>query len=132
MTEIGSGGNYRIAVDTARNRFYIWYFGEVMRTTENPQLLAHTQEACRRLKPGFSVLADYLDLTMMGLPDVIESVQSTLLNSGVNRVATVWSADSFSKLVIDSQAQKVGDAYAGKRKAFTNRAEAETWLDGHG
>lgn len=132
MIEIGSGRNYRIAVDTMRNRLYIWYSGEVMRSTENPQLLVHAQEACRSLKPGFSVLADYLEMTMLGLPDVIASVQATLLDSGVNRVATVWKADSFSKIVIDSQAQKVGHAYAEKRKPFSDRAKAEAWLDGQG
>lgn len=132
MIEIGSGGNYRIAVDPVRNRLYIWYFGELIRATENPLMVQHAQEACQRLKRGFSVLADFSDLTMMGLTDVIAGIQTALHNSGVDRVAAIWRTDSFSKLVVDSQAQKVGDAYADKRKNFFDRSEAEAWLEGQG
>jgi len=129
MTEIGAGRNYRIAVDPMKNRMHTWYVGEFMRTEDNPRFLDHTKEACGRLKPGFTVLADMVDLKMMGLPDVAQLVQATLLDSGVARVAAVWSKESFSKLVVDSSAQKVGESYAGKRKSFASRAEAEAWLD---
>jgi hypothetical protein len=71
-------------------------------------------------------------MTMMGLPDMIESLQAFLLASGVKRIATVWKADSFSKLVVDSQARKVGDSYTEKRQSFSDRAEAEAWLSRSG
>jgi len=130
MTEIGSGLNYRFVVDPLKNRLYAWFFGDFMRSEDNPRLVDHAEEACRRLKPGFTMLTDFLEVKMVGLPDVTQRVQAVLLNYGVARVAAVWSTESFSKFVIDSSAQKVGDAYAEKRKSFTSLSEAERWLDG--
>lgn len=130
MIEIGSGLNYRIAVDPLKNRIYYWFFGNIMRVEDNPRLLEDVEKGCRQLAPGFTALADMQEVKMLGLPDVAQGVQSILLKTGVSRVASVWSQDSFSKLVIDTSAQKVGSAYADKRKVFSSLAEAEAWLAG--
>jgi len=132
MIEIGSGANYRIAADAMKNRLHFWFFGDLMREGDNPQFRDHTEEAIRRLNPGFTVIGDMAELKMLGLPDMAQELQVRLLNAGVARVASVWSRESFSKLVIESAAQKAGDAYVEKRKAFTSRAQAEAWLDGKG
>jgi len=130
MTEIGSGANYRVGVDPMKNRMYFSYFGEIMSAEANAHMVSHAEDACRHLTPGFTVLADFLGVKMLGLPDVAQRVQLALLNGGVGKVASVWNKASFSKLVVDTSAQKVGDAYSDKRKTFFDLAEAEAWLDG--
>ena len=129
MIEIGSGANYRIAVDTMKNRLYFSFFGDLMRAEDGAHLLKHTDEALRKLKPGFTMLGDMVGVKMLGLPDVALQVQTILVEAGVSRIAAVWSRESFSKLVVESSAQKVGAAYTDKRKSFTDVAEAEAWLD---
>jgi len=129
MTEIGSGGNYRFAVDPTKNRLYAWFFGDFMRAEDNPHLVEHAEQACKRLKPGFTMLTDFLEVKMVGLPDLTQRVQAVLLSYGVSKVAAVWSRESFSKHVIDSSAQKVGDAYAEKRRSFISLSDGEAWLD---
>lgn len=132
MEEIGSGLNYRLTVDKLKNRMYLWCFGELMSAAANEPMVSHVRDACTVLNPGFTVLADFLEVKLLGLPDITQRVQTALLNGGVGKVATVWNKESFSKLVVDSSADKIGDAYAAKRKAFANRAEAESWLEGQG
>jgi len=129
MNEIGSGLNYRIAVDIVKNRMYSWFFGEIMRLEDNPDLLSDVEKACRSLKAGFTAFSDLSEVKMLGLPDVAQNVQTIILNCGVSKVASVWKRESFSKLVVDSSAQKAG-SYAEKRRTFFDQAEAEAWLDG--
>ncbi|MCA1960408.1 MAG: hypothetical protein LDL33_06400 [Desulfomonile sp.] len=129
MNEIGSGLNYRIAVDIPKNRLYTWFFGEIMRVEDNPELLSDVEKACRSLKAGFTAFSDLSGVKMIGLPDIAQGVQTIMLNCGVSKVASVWKQESFSKLVVDSSAQKAG-SYAEKRKTFFDHTEAEAWLDG--
>ncbi len=67
---------------------------------------------------------------MLGVPDIVQELQETVMAAGLRKLASVWDRDSFAKLVVDSSAQKVaGGAYEEKRKVFHTRAEAEAWLD---
>jgi len=130
MDDLASGPNYRIAADRLKNRLYFWFFGSIMKPEANARLGHDTREACGRMKPGFTALVDLMGLTMLGLPDMAQRFQSTLLKAGVTKVASVWDKASFSKIIVDSSAQKLGEDYAERRKTFFDRAEAETWLDG--
>jgi len=129
MLDVGSGRNYRIVVDTSKNRLYLLCSGDFMRAEDNPHIVEHADQACRRLNPGFTMVSDFLEMKTFGLPDVAQRVQAILMSAGVSKIATVWGSDSFSKLIVDSSAQKMGETYAERRRSFPSRAEAETWLD---
>jgi hypothetical protein len=130
MQEIGSGANYRVGVDTAKNRVYFWFFGDVLNTYGVADLPEHVKTACALMKPRFTGLADFSEMKMLGVPDVVQQVQANLLNAGLRKIASVWSDESFAKFIVDSSAQKLKSGeYDEKRKVFKNRIEAEAWLD---
>ena len=82
------------------------------------------------LKPGLTSLADFTEVKLLGLAVVMEKAQRILASAGLHKSATVWGEESFAKFVVDSRAQEVKEgAFAEKRQAFKNRAEAEAWLD---
>lgn len=130
MQELGSGPNYRLAVDAGKNRIYVWAFGDILNTSGVAALPNDAKAACNTMKPGFTVLVDFTGVKLLGLPDMIQQLQSIMLEAGVRRITSVWSEESFAKFIVDSSAHKVkGGAYEEKRQAFMNRGEAEAWLD---
>jgi hypothetical protein len=130
MQEIGIGPNYRVEVDTAKNRIYFWFFGDAMNASGVAGLPEAAKAACALMKPSFTGLADFTGMKMLGVPDVVHQVQATLLNAGLRKVASVWNEESFAKFVVDSSAQKLKSGeYDEKRKVFKDRVEAEAWLD---
>jgi hypothetical protein len=130
MQEIGSGKNHRVAVDTSKNRVYFWFFGDAI-TVENVDRLPRDATTARdMLKPGFTILADFTEMKLLGLTDQVTAVQAIFGVADLHKVAEVWPIESFAKFVVNSLAQKVKDtAFAQKIRAFKNRAEAEAWLD---
>ena len=130
MTEVGSGSKYRIAVDVTKNRLYTWFKGELIASSDAAGLLETTKTAFTMLKPGFTSLTDFMEVTLLGLPDVMQSAQRLLASSGLSKSATVWTNEGFAKIIVDSGAQKVSEgSFATKRRSFRSRVEAEAWLD---
>lgn len=130
MQDVGSSNNYRIAVDFRKNRIYFWFFGDIGRESGAENLLVHTRSACDVLIAGFTVLADFTQSNLLGLPDLAQEVQYSLMNSGVSKVASVWTKESSGKLIVDFAANEVAQGlYGQRRKVFFDRAEAEAWLD---
>ncbi len=129
MQEIGSGPNYRVEVDTAKNRIYLRFIGDIVSEAQVTGLLEAAEAACATMKPQFTTLADFTEMKLLGLPDVTQQLQMTLLNAGLRRLASVWGQETFAKLVVESSAQKVKSGeYSERRKVFKNRIEAEAWL----
>jgi hypothetical protein len=130
MQDIAKGRGFRVAVDTAKNRIYFWIFGDAVKISGSSPMPNYTEKACDLMKPGFTLLADFSEMKMLGLPDVVQQVQSRLLNAGIRKVASVWSEESFAKFIVDSSAQKLKSGeYSERRKVFKDRIEAEAWLD---
>ncbi|MBI5571133.1 MAG: hypothetical protein HY914_14410 [Desulfomonile tiedjei] len=130
MQEIGSGSNHRVAIDQSKNRVYMRFSGDILSSEAVSALPDEVKAACAALKVGFTCLADFTEMKLLGLPDLVVNVQSTIMAAGVRKVASVWSEEGFAKFLVDSSAQKVSSgAYEGKRKVFKNAAEAESWLD---
>ena len=130
MKEVGSGSKYRVAVDVAKNRIFTWFKGELISSSDAAGLLDSTRKACDMLKPGFTSLADFTEVALLGLPDVMQDAQRLLASSGLSKSATVWATESFAKIVVDSEAKKVTEgSFSKKRRAFMSRADAEAWLD---
>jgi hypothetical protein len=130
LEQIGSNLNYRASVDIIKNRVYLNFFGDILNTQGVDGLLPDISKAVARMKPGFTVLADFTEMTMLGLPDVVVSVQTTLAKTAMRKVASVWTEDTFAKMIVDTSAHKVGDgSYENKRRVFKNKAEADAWLD---
>jgi len=130
MKELGSGIKYRIAVDVAKNRLYTWFKGDLVADRDGVGLLENTRKACTLMKPGFTSLTDFTDVTLLGLPDLMEKAQRILASSGLSKSAKVWADQLFARRVVDAQAQKVEEgSFSNKRRAFQSRAEAEAWLD---
>ncbi len=130
MREIGSGPNYRVAVDVPKNRAYLYSFGDALNDSGVSSLLDDMKKALNSLKPGFTLLADFTGLKLFGLPDLVRTLHNMVLEAGVRKVASVWSEESFAKFMIDSLAQKAkGGTYAEIRRSFKSLTEAEAWLD---
>ena len=130
MQEIGSGPSYRLEVDIPKNRIYLSFFGDALSDASVVGLLPAVKAACDLMKPGFTALADFTEMKLLGLPDVAQKVQISISNAGVRKVASVWGHESFAKIVVNSSAEKVkGGEYSERRKVFKDRAEAEAWLD---
>jgi len=129
MQEIGSGPNYRVSIDQAKNRIYMRFSGDILSAQAVSALPGDVKTGCDRLKSGFTCLADFTEMKLLGLPDLVTNVQATIMTAGVRKVASVWSDEGFAKFLIDSSAHKVSSgAYEEKRKVFKNAAEAEAWL----
>jgi hypothetical protein len=129
MQEIGSGPSYRVEVDMPKNRIYLWFFGEAVNDASVAGLLEAVKGACDLMKPGFTGLADFTDMKLMGLPDVAQKTQTLLMEAGLRKLASVWDHESFAKIIVDSSAQKVKSGeYSERRRVFKNRVEAEAWL----
>ena len=130
MQEIGSGPNYKVSVDQVKNRLYMGFSGDVLTSATVSPLPGYVKAACAALKPGFTCLADFTDMKLLGLPDLVTTVQGTIMSAGVRKVASVWSDEGFAKFLVDSSAHKLASGeYEGKRKVFKSVAEAEDWLD---
>jgi hypothetical protein len=130
IKEMGSGPNYRITIDAARNRLYILVLGEAMTTNGVQGLVPAVKAGCDTLKPGFTAVADFLEMTLLGLPDVVRDVQETIMAAGLRKLASVWHKETFAKMVVDQSAQKAaGGGLTEKRRVFYSRDEAEAWLD---
>jgi hypothetical protein len=130
MKEIGTGPHHRVEVDTAKNRMYLAFFGDALSDAAAAGLRDEIQAAIALMKPGFTALGDFTEMNLMGLPDVAQQLQTALLNAGVKKAASVWSNESFAKILVDSSAKKVSAGeYSERRKVFKNRLEAEAWLD---
>lgn len=129
MKEIGSGPTYRIMIEKTKNRIYFSFFGDLVNEASVAGLLDATKASSALMKPGFTALADFREVKLLGLPDIAQKVQMTLLEAGLLKVASVWNHESFAKIIIDSSAQKVGSGmYSEKRKVFKDKVEAEAWL----
>jgi hypothetical protein len=129
MKEIGAGPHHRVEVDTAKNRMYLTFFGDALRDAAAAGLRDEIQAAIALMKPGFTALGDFTEINLLGLPDIVQQLQATILNAGVRIAASVWSHESFAKIIVDSSAQKVSGEYSERRKVFKNRVEAQAWLD---
>ncbi len=130
MKEIEASPHYRVQIDTAKIRLYLSLFGDILTDADVDGMLDAIQTAIKLLKPGFTAVGDFTEMNLLGLPDVSQDVQMTLLNGGLRKVASVWSHEGFSKIVVDSSAGKVKSGqYSDKRKVFKDKIEAEAWLD---
>jgi len=130
MKEIGSGPSYRVEVDTVKNRIYFSFFGDALGEASVAGLIDAVEAACALMKPGFTSLADFTEMKLLGLPDVARQTQVTISNAGVRKVASIWNHESFAKIVVDSSAEKdKSGEYSEKRKVDTDRAEGEAWLN---
>ncbi len=130
MRQIGSGPCYRVEFDTPKNRVYLTFFGDAVSPASVTGLEEAVQTACGLSKPGFTTLSDFIEMKLLGLPDVVKNVQNIVFNAGVRKVASVWSYESFAKIIVDSSAEKVkAGEYSEKRKVFHDRLEAEAWLN---
>lgn len=129
MREIASTKNFRIEIDSSKNRLYLIVSGDALKANENLEAPAIVERACAQLKPGFTCLADHTHLNLFGLPDIAGKIQSAMERAGLRKVASVWPSESFAKIVVKSAGEQTGDAYVAKRKYFTDLAAAEAWLD---
>ncbi len=107
MKEIEASSHYRVQIDTVKNRLYLSLLGDILTDADVDGMLDAIQTAIKLLKPGFTAVGDFTEMNLLGLPDVSQDVQMTLLNGGLRKVASVWSHEGFSKIVVDSSAGKV-------------------------
>ena len=107
MQEIGSGKNHRVAVDISKNRLYFWFFGDALTVANLDLLPGDTTKARNMLKPGFTILADFTEMKLLGLTDQVSAVLGIVGGEDLHKAAQVWTKESFAKVVVSSLAQKV-------------------------
>lgn len=129
MIETARGQNYVMSIDTQKNRVRVRLIGDLVDAAANNDLPAHLMDACSRLAPGFTCLADFTEIGLLGLPDIVREVQETLVKADLRKIASVWTKEGFAKVVIQRAAEQTGAGYSEKRKVFSDLGEAEAWLD---
>src|SRR5271157_2302649 len=105
MQEIGSAPNYRVEVDTATNRIYLRFIGDIVSDAQVTGLPEAVKAASAIVKPQFTTLADFTEMQLLGLPDVVQQLQMILLSAGLRKLASLWDHETFAKIVVDSAAQ---------------------------
>ena len=106
MIQTAHGLNYVIEIDNSKNRLRIRFFGDILDAARNARVPADTKDAVSRLASGFTCLADFTEVGLLGLPDLAKQVQVTLLEAGVRKVASVWTKEGFSRLVVQRSAEQ--------------------------
>ncbi len=118
---------YEVAVDKAKNRFYLMIKGRWERTAQVPKYLADVDKGIRQMSRGFTTLAE---LTQMEPPSpevasLHEGVQKRVLALGGSKTAEVVPPEALTRAVLD----KMRSESKLSTRQFGSTAEAEAWLD---
>jgi hypothetical protein len=125
MRTVASNNHYVIAVDEAKNRVYFTMKGRWVDTQEVPRWIDDCREAFRYVRPGFTELIDWTEVSSILLTDYIAGAQKLAMEGGLRRAARVYSSESFLKVQMDSLSEKTQFPV----RSFSDQAEAEKWLD---
>lgn len=119
---------YVISVDNEKNRI-ILDFGECNDPGKIPHYNHHVREAIKKVKRDFSVIALITEKTKppkFALTKILKESQLDIIDAGVGKTAIIVPPKSIlQKLTL----QVVTKLTGMDLKVFSERKQAETWLD---
>lgn len=125
--EVAKTEKYTLAVDTVKNRIYITMKGFWKSPAEVPDFIQDWEKTLAKVKKGFTVLTDHADRTPP-TPEVKQmffEMQKRIMAAGLRKTAELLNKNAIVALSTEMVAKKSGMPKAD----FTDRAEAEAWLD---
>ena len=126
MQEIANTPAHTLAVDPTKNRIYCTMTGNGL--PEPSAFIQDWKKATRLVAKGFTVLVDVtrFRITSLKWMEIATKTQVMLLEAGLARTAEIVPEEVFLTL----QFNRILDGcWLEEKKMFTNRNEAEAWLD---
>jgi hypothetical protein len=126
MKTIAARDTHDYRIDETINRGYATYQGKAWTSVMDvPDAVEDFALLCRSLAPGYTLLADFSQLSATGQPDLFDKAHELMMSTGVGRVAVVHSGQNFLKSQLSSLSKK----WKLPVRSFTDRTEAESWLN---
>lgn len=125
---VADNRNYRLSVDTEKNRAYLKIKGFWRNKESVPNYLTDWRQAARMLKRKFTLLTDASEMVTHP-PEVRtlhEEAQSIIVRAGVFRIAEVVKND-IAEIQLDAMAKKT----LLPKENFKTWEDAERWLEEH-
>lgn len=89
----------------------------------------HITDALTCLKPGFTILVDISNFKLPSITSLeyLKQVQEKCIKAGMKKSAEIIPQSTYTQLAINriKERNKLGEI---KRKSFTSKKEAESWL----
>ena len=125
--EVAKTDKYTLAVDTAKNRIYVSMTGFWQSPTDVPNFVRDWEKALSKVTRGFTILTDHAQRTppTAAVKELFIDMQKRIMAAGLRKTAELLNDNVIVKLSTDGVAKKSGMTYAD----FSDRAEAEAWLD---
>lgn len=125
MRTVASCDHYVIQVDEVKNRIIFLMKGAWTDANAVPDWLEDMSKALKHVKPGFTELIDWTDVSAIILTDYIAAAQQLAINAGLRKAARVYSGEKFLKIQMDTLSKKTSFPV----ESFFTREQAEAWLD---
>jgi len=125
MRTVAKTDHYVIGVDETKNRLFFEMKGDWTDTQAVPNWLDDVKKALQSMRPGFTELIDWTDVSAIVLTDYIAGAQQLAIDAGLRKAARVYSGEKFLKLQMDSLSRKTSFPV----ETFFSKEEAEVWLD---
>ena len=126
MKTIAVKDTHNLQIDDTINRGYAVFQGEAWRSlVDVPDAVEDFALLCRSLDPGYTLLVDFSRMSATGQADLFDKMHELMMSSGVGRVAVVHSGPTFLK----AQLSTISKKWRLPVRSFSNRAEAEGWLN---
>jgi hypothetical protein len=129
MIKIVEREQYRISLDSNKNRLVLETWGDVVEPANFANYADDWKKACSMAKPGFTVLGDYTETGAFFLKEAFSAAMKEILLAGVRKVAVFWGSRILGRWTTEQAAEAASNEYAARRRSFATRAEAEGWLD---
>jgi len=125
MRTVATNDHYVIGVDEAKNRLFFVMKGDWTATEAVSNWLEDVKKALQHMRPGFTELIDWTEVSAIVLTDYIAGAQQLAINAGLRKAARVYSGEKFLKLQMDSLSRKTSFPV----ESFFSKEDAEAWLD---
>lgn len=127
MQELANTEHYTLAVDARKNRIYVVIRGFWQEQPDFPEYQQLWNQLLSMVRPGFTVLADMSELKVRTQEWVQrhELIQQQIHAAGIVKAAEIIPEDVIVKMQFDHIGKQAGIP----RRVFSDRTEAETWLD---
>ncbi len=128
--EIGKNNYYVIEVDKDLNRMYLKISGYWKSDSDVLNYINDISKAKNCLKTNFTVLTDVTEMKTppVEIGELHKQAQKILVEHGLDRTAEILPESAVQKMTLERYAKESGM----KKRVFTNKIDAEVWLNEKG
>ena len=125
LETIAERESHSLSFDPAKNRLYLTIAGKYLPGSST--FVQDWKKARHLVSPGFTVLTDVSQIQLLPLDWIVIStkVQETFIEAGLAGTAEILS----ESVVAEKQINTISWGSGIKKRVFTKRKAAETWLD---